>query len=124
MSWGPGDPLWWTLRRPARALTYAAMRMVLQRANATLGTNWTLHDLRHTAARRMLADPRLSLVDVQWVLGHARITSLQVYTEPIEEELVERLLAHHARRAEPAPSPSPSPGYRSEVLETLLGGWR
>ncbi len=124
VSWGSGDPLWWTLRRPARALTYPAMRMVLQRANATLGTNWTLHDLRHTAARRMLADPGFSLVDVQWVLGHAKITSTQVYTEPVEEELVERLLAHHARRAEPAPPPRPALGYRPEVLETLLRGSR
>jgi integrase len=30
------------------------MRRVLQRANGKLGTNWTLHDLRHTAATRMI----------------------------------------------------------------------
>ena len=44
---GLGDPLWWTLRRPARPLTYEAFRAVLRRANQRLGTNWTLHDLRH-----------------------------------------------------------------------------
>jgi hypothetical protein len=39
-------------------LTYAALRRTLQRANARLGTNWTLHDLRHTAAMRMAAARR------------------------------------------------------------------
>ena len=49
----PGDPLWWTLRRPLRALRYHAARAMFVRANAALGANWTLHDLRHTAAYRM-----------------------------------------------------------------------
>ena len=46
---GPDEPLWWTLRRPFRPLTYDAARMVFTRANAALGANWTLHDLRHSA---------------------------------------------------------------------------
>jgi hypothetical protein len=29
--------------------------------------HWTLHDLRHTAAARMAADPSLTLVEVQHV---------------------------------------------------------
>ena len=45
-----------------RPLTYWAMRRVMQRANAVLGTNWTLHDIRHTAATRMAGDPALTLV--------------------------------------------------------------
>lgn len=40
--------LWWTLRRPVRPLAYSALRQVLNRANATLGSNITFHDLRHT----------------------------------------------------------------------------
>jgi integrase len=44
---GPNKPLWWTLRQPLRPLNYEAMRAVLRRANTVLGTNWTLHDLRH-----------------------------------------------------------------------------
>lgn len=31
--------LWWTLRRPTRVLTYSALRQVLNRANAQLGSN-------------------------------------------------------------------------------------
>ena len=37
-------------------------------------------------------------------------------------ELVERLLAHHARQAEAAARPpAPAPGYRPEVLQELFG---
>ena len=47
------DPLWWTLRRPFRPLAYNAARMMFDRANATIGSGWTLHSLRHTAAYRL-----------------------------------------------------------------------
>ena len=40
-----------------RPLTYHAARAMLQRANKALDTNWTLHDFRHTAGQRLLADP-------------------------------------------------------------------
>jgi integrase len=121
VRWGIADPLWVTLRRPHRPLAYPAMRAVLIRANKTLGTNWTLHDLRHTAARRMIADPGLSLPDVQWLLGHALITTTQIYTGPSADEVVQRVRAHHAAQAEPRPPAAPAPGYRPEVLATLLG---
>jgi hypothetical protein len=38
--------------------------MVFTRVNRLLGANWTLHDLRHSAARRMVRDPHLTLADV------------------------------------------------------------
>jgi len=50
----PGQPVWRTRRGDPRPLTYWAMRRILQRANDRLGTNWTLHDARHTAAARMV----------------------------------------------------------------------
>jgi integrase len=121
VAWNAADPLWVTLRRPHRPLAYPAMRAVLIRANKVLSTNWTLHDLRHTAARRMVADPGLSLPDVQWLLGHALITTTQIYTEPSADEVVQRVHAHHAAQAEPRPPAAPAPGYRPEVLATLLG---
>ena len=61
---GPEEPVWWTLRRPFRPLSYDAARMVFTRVNRLLGANWTLHDLRHSAARRMVRDPHLTLADV------------------------------------------------------------
>lgn len=119
---GPDAPLWWTLRRPVRPLTYDAARMMFGRAQTVLGSNWSLHDLRHSAAYRMANDPGMSLVDVQWVLGHAHLSTTEIYLTPNPDELVERLLAHHARRADAAARPPvPAPGYRLEVLQELFG---
>lgn len=120
---GPDEPLWWTLRQPFRPLSYDAARMVFNKANAALGANWTLHDLRHSAAKRMLRDPQMTLADVQWVLGHAHITTTEIYTAPTPDEVIAHVLAHHNRQRahqERPPAP-PAPGYRPEVLATLFG---
>jgi site-specific recombinase XerD len=120
---GPREPVWWTLRRPFRPLTYDAARMVFTRVNQLLGANWTLHDLRHSAAKRMLRDAALTLADVQWVLGHAHITTTQIYTAPAPDEVIRHVLAHHDRQRarEALVRAPPAPGYRPEVLATLFG---
>jgi integrase len=120
---GPVEPVWWTLRHPFRPLAYDAARMVFTRVNRILGANWTLHDLRHSAAKRMVRDPHLTLADVQWVLGHAHITTTEIYTAPTPDEVITHVLAHHERRrAEQAKPPAPpAPGYRPEVLAALFG---
>jgi site-specific recombinase XerD len=112
--------VWLTRRSPVVALTYPAMRRVLQRANERLGTGWTLHDLRHTAAHRMIKDPAVSLTDVQWVLGHAHLSTTAIYLRPDEDEVIGRVRDHHHRTELPAII-GPSGAYRAEVLETLLG---
>jgi site-specific recombinase XerD len=116
--------LWLTRRQPIRPLTYSAARRMLQRANESLGTSWTLHDLRHTAAQRMIDDPNLSLTDVQWVLGHAHLTTTQIYLRARPDEVVARVLEHHRTRdRRPTPPPPPvADGYSAEVLAVLLGG--
>lgn len=122
---GPDDPLWWTLRRPFRPLTYDTARKMFDRANDAVGTGWTLHSLRHTAAYRLARDPEYSITDVQWVLGHVSITSTQIYVSPTAEDVIEATLAHHRRRAEPQPAPpEPAPGYRPESLDVLFGKGR
>ena len=50
---GRRQPLWWTLRRPARPLTYHAAHRMFERAGQAAGSSATLHSLRHTAAYRM-----------------------------------------------------------------------
>jgi site-specific recombinase XerC len=118
---GRDEPLWWTLRRPLRRLTYDAARAMFDRANAALGANWTLHDLRHSAAYRMARDPELSLTDVQWVLGHARLSTTQLYLNPLVEDVIASVLAYHARRAAPKTETPPLlPAYRAESLEVLF----
>jgi site-specific recombinase XerD len=76
---GRRQPLWWTLRRPVRPLTYHAVHRMFERAGAAAGSTATLHSLRHTAAYRMAEDPALPLSDVQFVLGHALLTTTQIY---------------------------------------------
>ena len=108
---GRDDPLWWTLRRPLRPLTYHAARAMFARAAAALGANWTLHDLRHTAAYRMARDPQLPLTDVQWVLGHAHLSTTQLYLTPMPGDVIAEVLAHHRRGR-------PSTVARSPVVST------
>jgi site-specific recombinase XerD len=127
VSTGRDDPLWWTLRRPWRRLTYHAARAMFVRANAALGANWSLHDLRHTAAYRMARDPNLPLTDVQWVLGHVHLSTTQLYLTPAPDEVIAEVLAHHRRQAaqgatSPGRVPPPAPGYRPETMETLFEG--
>jgi site-specific recombinase XerD len=117
----PDDPVWWTLRRPYRHLTYHAARAMFIRANEVLGANWSLHDLRHTAAYRMARDPEMPITDVQWVLGHAHLTTTQIYVTPTADDVVRSVLAHHRRQAAPKPPPQPAPGYRPESLGILFG---
>jgi integrase len=117
---GRDEPVWWTLRRPFRRLGYDAARAMFNRANAALGSNWSLHDLRHSAAYRMARDPKMPLIDVQWVLGHAHLSTTQRYLNPVTEEVIAEVLAFHARQHERAPA-APAAGYRPESLRMLFG---
>ena len=122
---GPDDPLWWTLRRPFRPLTYHAARAMFTRAGAALGGRWRLHDLRHTAAYRMARDPAMPLTDVQWVLGHAHLSTTQLYLTAPDEDVIAAVVAHHARRQERPPAgqggAGAAAGYRPESLGVLFG---
>jgi len=121
---GSGQPLWWTLRRPFRPLAYHAAHRMFERAGAAAGTDATLHSLRHTAAYRMAEDPALPLTDVQLVLGHALLTTTQLYLTPRKEDVIRRILAHHGEqvaRARQRAAAAPAPGYRSESLDVLFG---
>ena len=121
---GRRQPLWWTLRRPVRPLTYHAAHRMFERVNERAGTSATLHALRHTAAYRMAEDPALPLTDVQFVLGHAQLTTTQIYLTPRNEEVIRRVLTHHGeqvRQAAARSRPAPAPGYRPETLDVLFG---
>lgn len=125
-----GDPVWQTLRRRdrtgtgsrRRSLSYDALRAVLRRANDALGTNWTMHDLRHTCALRMLRSQTLSLRDVQTILGHAHLTTTQVYLVADDHEVLARAHRYLTERAQPADPPPVAAGYDGADLAVLLGG--
>ena len=125
---GPDEPVWQTRRRrgsgpggPQRnVLTYDALRAVLRRANAALGANWTMHDLRHTCALRMLRGHGVSVRDVQVILGHAHLSTTQIYLDEDDSEVLARVHRHLAERGKP-PTPRPAPGYDHADLAVLLG---
>ena len=64
---------------------------MFERVNDRAGTTATLHSLRHTAAYRMAEDPALPLTDVQFVLGHALLTTTQICLTPRKEDVVRRV---------------------------------
>jgi integrase len=93
------------------------------RAQKALGSDWTIHDLRHTAAWRMAQDPDLPLTDVQWILGHASLSTTQLYTLPSQDEVIAHALAHHDRRSQQASASAapPAAGYNPRSIDILFG---
>ena len=64
----------------------------------------------------------MPFTDVQYVLGHALLTTTQIYLTPRKQDVIARVLPHHADRGRQAPQPAPAaPGYRPETLEVLFG---
>jgi integrase/recombinase XerD len=112
-----GAPLWVTLRRERRALGYDAYRAVFARVNRRLGTDWTPHDLRHTACVRML-DAGVELYKVREIMGHAHLATTQRYLRPRLDELIDAQRAAHAR---PATAPAPVNAYNGDDLVALFG---
>ncbi|WP_416367449.1 tyrosine-type recombinase/integrase [Nocardia terpenica] len=94
------------------------MRRILQRANAKLGTNWTLHDLRHTAAVRLASDETIPIAEVQAILRHAHITTTSIYTHVRVEDMFDRLQEHYAR---PRPEPTYPTGYSADDVAAVFG---
>jgi integrase len=100
------EPLWWTLRRRdhgnglhRQPMNYEALRAVFRRVNAMLCTNWTMHDLRHTAALRMSREASLTMRDVQTILGHAHLsTTADVYMVEEQDQVIRRVATYLAER--------------------------
>jgi len=115
----PGQPVWRTRRGNPRPLTYWAMRRILQRANNKLGTNWTLHDARHTAATRMAGDDRLTLAEVQTILRHAHLDTTGRYLTARVEDMHDKLQEHYTK---PRPQRTFAAGYDPGDIKAVFGG--
>jgi integrase len=128
----PNEPLWWTLRRRdhgdglrRQPMNYEALRAVFRRVNALLGTNYSMHDLRHTAAIRMSRDESLTMRDVQTILGHVHLsTTADVYMVEDEANVIRRVANHLAEREsrDQKRPPSVAAGYDAADLSILLRG--
>ena len=111
---------------PVAPLSYDTLRAVVRRANTVLGTNWTMHDLRHTCAQRMSRDRHLTLRDVQVILGHAHLsTTADIYLVEDQHRTIERVAEHLTRDrtatvAASAP-PSTAQAYDAGDMQILFG---
>ncbi|WP_327706932.1 site-specific integrase [Streptomyces decoyicus] len=94
------------------------MRRVMQRANTMLGTNWSLHDLQHTAAYRMANGGKLTLPEVQTIMRHADIQTTNRYLAVHIEELFDKLTEHYAA---PRPARHYPAGYAAADIEAVFG---
>lgn len=113
------DPLWLTRRTPVRPLTYFALRQILERVNARLGTNVTWHDLRHTFTHRLLRDDAVGISDVQQLLRHRDLNTLTSYSSTRVDELAARL---RAIEAHPEHLAIAADGYDCLDLQILFPG--
>jgi integrase len=130
----PNDFVWQTMRRRRsdssaklrrRPMNYEALRAVLRRANDALGTNYSMHDCRHTAAIRMTQSRKLSVRDVQAILGHAHLTTTQVYLVDDDNAVLQRVRQYLAERAADTDEPvEAGVGYDVGDLAVLFGGDR
>jgi integrase len=112
------EPVWRTRHGADRPLSYSAMRRIMQRANALLGTNWTLHDLRHTAASRMANGGKLTPVEVQAIMRHANIQTTSRYLTARVEEMFDKLAEHYKA---PRPATTYPTGYAADDIKAVFG---
>ncbi|MER5358563.1 tyrosine-type recombinase/integrase [Streptomyces sp. NPDC002785] len=77
-----------------------------------------LHDLRHTAAKRMARDPELKLHEVQTILRHAHISTTELYTAVGLDDLLDKLGAYYARPVQPVSWPTQ---YAADDIEAVFG---
>lgn len=114
------EPVWVTVRGERRAVGYDAYRAVFARVNARLGTNWTPHDLRHTACVRML-DAGMDVHKAQEIMGHAHLTTTERYVRPRLDEVV---AAQRDAQARPKQRPPAANPYDRSDLDDLFGSSR
>ena len=91
------EPLF--LSRRHRRLTAQAFRLRLHklRASSGLGARVTPHCLRHTAAT-LLLEAGVDIRFVQRLLGHASISTTEIYTRVVDESLKNALLKADRKR--------------------------
>jgi integrase len=107
-------------------MEYEALRAVFRRVNKDLGTNWSMHDLRHTAAVRMSRDKTLTMRDVQTILGHAHLsTTADVYMVEEQRHVIRRVAEFLNQRGNTDHQPPPvAAGYDATALSILFGQLR
>ncbi len=91
----PTQPLWQS-ERGSQLSVREISRMIQQvvqtcAARHTVPATTTPHSFRHTFATRYLIRHPGDLVGLAWLLGHSSIRTTQIYVQPTEEEMAERV---------------------------------
>ncbi len=81
-------PLALFLNQRGQSLTRQGMWLIIKEYAAKVGLPYevTPHILRHSFAAHMLRENKASLVDIQRRLGHANISTTQIYVQPVAAE--------------------------------------
>ena len=61
----------------------------------------------------MARDPGMPLTDVQWVLGHAHLSTTQRYLTPLPGDVIDGVLAFHSGSGTAGPAAPAGAGYRA-----------
>ena len=109
------------LARGGHGLTRERVWMIVARASQAAGRHASPHMLRHSAATHMVARGA-DLRTVQSVLGHADISTTQIYTHVALDRLQKVYAAHHPRAKArvggyAAKDAAPAAGARRKDLE-------
>ena len=117
----PGQPVWRSLRRPYGPIGYHAVRAIMATRLAKVSNKaYSPHALRHTAATAMLTELRLSVEQVQKVLGHEFITSTQIYLHADTAEAT-RSFVEAWRNGRTRPALDVSDLYDADLIADFLG---
>lgn len=118
----PDEPLWRKVNGSPDSLSYQSLRAWFRRLNDNLGLNYTIHDLRHTALRRMVNDTKnFTLVDVKRIAGHVSVETTQHYTEADIDTIVDKTQAHWAKPLPTPPDDDDLPQFSADTMRDLFG---
>ena len=109
------------LARGGHKLTRARIWMIVERAGRAAGRHASPHMLRHSAATHMVSHGA-DLRTVQTVLGHADISTTQVYTHVALDRLQKVYQAHHPRARHAKAPLKPTAGFHPSKPTAGLPG--
>ena len=90
-----------------KPLSANGLQWLLHQYGQQVGLDLTPHQLRHTFARQM-TEAGMPITSLGKLLGHAQITTTQIYTAGADPELAQAYQTAMSRLVEPSPRP-PSP---------------